>query len=104
MSRLHKAEPSDNSSKARITLICSVEQRKKIRMLAAQEDMSMNEFLLSLVKEKEKRCPLCEKYGPNELTIKTLKEADMGENVEDYDNVEDFWKSIGRDIDAETKK
>ncbi|WP_283248125.1 hypothetical protein [Candidatus Protochlamydia amoebophila] len=31
----------------KITLTCSIEQRKAIRMLAAQEDKSMNEYFLS---------------------------------------------------------
>jgi hypothetical protein len=96
MARLRPAKSADNPE-VRISIVCSAEQRKKIRMLAAQEDKSMNEFLLSLVEEKEKRCPLCETYGPNELTIKTMEESDRRENIERYDNVDDFWKAMGLD-------
>lgn len=97
MTRTRQSKPTSPDTEVRISLVCSAEQRKKIRMLAAQEDKSMNEFLLSLVEEKEKRCPLCETYGPNELTIKTMEEADRGENLEHYDNIDDFWKAMGLD-------
>ncbi|MBS4168428.1 hypothetical protein [Parachlamydia sp. AcF125] len=92
-----KQSKKSPNAEVRISLVCSAEQRKKIRMLAAQEDKSMNEFLLSLVEEKEKRCPLCETYGPNELTIKTMKESDKGENLERYKNNDEFWEAMGLD-------
>ncbi|WP_213105216.1 hypothetical protein [Candidatus Protochlamydia amoebophila] len=41
-------------------------------------------------------CPLCETYGPNALTSKTMEEADRGENLEEYESLDEFWKSIGK--------
>ena len=43
---------SEKSKRARITLECSSEIRKLIRIKAAQEDKSMNDFILSIVLEK----------------------------------------------------
>lgn len=45
-------ENSEKSKRARITLECSQETRKFIRVSAAQEDKSMNDFILSIVLEK----------------------------------------------------
>ena len=42
----------EKSKRARITLECSSEIRKLIRIKAAQEDKSMNDFILSIVLEK----------------------------------------------------
>jgi len=38
--------------KVRITLDCSPETRKAIRIMAAQNDKSMNDFIISLIMEK----------------------------------------------------
>lgn len=92
------------SQQTKITVTCSIEQRKEIRMLAAQEDKSMNEFLISLVEERKKRCLLCESYEPNAVTIQTMQETDRGENLERYKDINDFWKSIGRDVDVNSNK
>lgn len=43
-----KKEP-EKSKRARITLECTPEVRKSIRIRAAQEDKSMNDYILSLV-------------------------------------------------------
>lgn len=92
------------SREAKITVTCSIKQRREIRMLAAQEDKSMNEFLLSLVEERKKRCPLCDTYEPNALTEQVMQETDRGENLERYEDLNEFWKSIGRTIDADSDK
>jgi uncharacterized protein (DUF1778 family) len=42
-------EVPEKPRKARITLECSPEIRKAIRIRAAQEDKSMNDFILSIV-------------------------------------------------------
>lgn len=45
---------TEKSKRARITLECSREIRKSIRIWAAQEDKSMNDFILSIVLESMK--------------------------------------------------
>jgi uncharacterized protein (DUF1778 family) len=47
-----KKEDSEKSKKARISLECSQEIRKFIRISAAQQDKSMNDFVLSIILEK----------------------------------------------------
>lgn len=42
----------EKPKRARITLECSPETRKAIRIRAAQNDKSMNDFILSIVIEK----------------------------------------------------
>lgn len=52
MTKKNDKENSEKSKRARITLECSQETRKSIRIRAAQEDKSMNDFILSIVQEK----------------------------------------------------
>ncbi|MGH2612589.1 MAG: hypothetical protein ACRDFB_06015 [Rhabdochlamydiaceae bacterium] len=52
MTKKNDKEDSGKSKRARITLECSQETRKSIRISAAQEDKSMNDFILSIVQEK----------------------------------------------------
>lgn len=52
MAKKNDKEDSSKSKRARITLECSQEIRKSIRISAAQEDKSMNDFILSIVLEK----------------------------------------------------
>ena len=52
MAKKNDQEDSSKSKRARITLECSQEIRKCIRISAAQEDKSMNDFILSIVLEK----------------------------------------------------
>lgn len=47
-------EMPQKEKRARITLECSIEIRKAIRIMAAQADKSMNDFILSLVMDKMK--------------------------------------------------
>ena len=42
----------------RLTIDCSTEQKKKIKMLAASKEMSITDFMLQLVEEKYTWCPL----------------------------------------------
>ena len=45
-------EDSEKSKRARISLECSLEIRKFIRVSAAKKDTSMNDYVVSLVLEK----------------------------------------------------
>ena len=93
---LHKRKSPlrPKSKRARITLECSPEQRKRIRIMAAQQDQSMNDFLLSLVEKEQKACHFCQTYGPSEKTIKIIKQIERGENIEQYASSEEFWNSF----------
>lgn len=54
MVKKNDKEDFSKSKRARITLECSQEVRKSIRISAAQEDKSMNDYILSIVLEKMK--------------------------------------------------
>lgn len=45
-------EDAEKSKKARISLECSPEIRKFIRISAAEQDKSMNDYVVSIVLEK----------------------------------------------------
>ena len=49
MEKKPEKKSSEKPKRARITLECSSEIRKSIRIKAAQEDKSMNDYILSLV-------------------------------------------------------
>ena len=63
-----------------------------MKMFAASEDKTLNEFVLESVRMRLKKC----KYPhiPNEETRKVLKEVERGENLVDFESVEDFFKSL----------
>lgn len=93
-----RESPRTNPKRVRITLECSLEQRKAIRIMAAQNDQSMNDFLLSLVEKEQKSCHFCETYGPSEKTIKAIEQLEKGEDVELFPSPEAFWDSFYKDI------
>lgn len=54
MAKKNDKQDTSKSKRARITLECSQAIRKSIRINAAQEDKSMNDYILSIVLEKMK--------------------------------------------------
>ncbi len=83
---------------SRLSIDCSIDQKRKIKMLAALEDKSITDLILSLVDERFERCPLGHHHIPNSETIKVLEATDRGEDLEEYETEEEFWKAIGRDV------
>ena len=55
MTKKSTKELLEKPKRARITLECSTETRKSIRIMAAQQDKSMNDFILSTIAEKLKQ-------------------------------------------------
>jgi uncharacterized protein (DUF1778 family) len=49
MEKKSEKKVPEKSKRARITLECTPEIRKSIRIRAAQEDKSMNDYILSIV-------------------------------------------------------
>ena len=58
---------------SRLTIDCSSEQKKKIKMLAASKDMSITDFMLQLFEEKYSRCPFGLNHVPNADTIAPIE-------------------------------
>ncbi len=92
-----KKSPPLKPKKARITVECSLEERRTIRIMAAEHDQSMNDFLLTLVEKEKKACHFCETYGPSEKTIKVIEQLEKGKNIEKYSSSEEFWDSFYKD-------
>ena len=82
-----------SSKKARLSVDCTLEERRYIKMLAAREDKTISEYLLGLAREKMPACTAC--HTPNAETIASIEESERGEGIERYESLDDFWKSMG---------
>jgi hypothetical protein len=40
-------------------------------------------------------------HEPNQLTEKVLRDSEKGENLEHHESIEEFWRSMGIDPNAE---
>ncbi|MBA3957354.1 MAG: hypothetical protein H0X51_03020 [Parachlamydiaceae bacterium] len=84
--------------KARVNIECSLEDRKAIKMMAAQHNMTISAFILELVHEKMEHCPISwGEHIPNDITVQALDESDRGEGVETFNSLGEMWKSMGID-------
>lgn len=80
---------------ARLTIDCSAEQKKKIKMLAASKEMSITDFMLELVEEKYTWCPLGLSHIPNAETIASMEASGRGEGIKSFDSMDDLFKELG---------
>lgn len=80
---------------ARLTIDCSAEQKKKIKILAASRDMSITDFMLELVEEKYTWCPLGLSHIPNAETIASMEASDEGKGVKSFNSIDDLFKELG---------
>lgn len=105
--RSYKMSVSNNrySEKTRLVLTCTEDEKVYIKMLAAKERKTISEYLLSFPRARmpKSACnfPGCNGiHKPNKLTEKVLRESEKGENLEHHESLEDFWKSMGIDLNA----
>ena len=92
------AQPQKKSYRARearLTIDCSAEQKRKIKMLAASRDMSITDFMLELVEEKYTWCPLGLSHTPNDETISSIKESESGKGIKSFDSMDDLYEDLG---------
>lgn len=80
---------------ARLTIDCSAEQKKKIKMLAASKEMSITDFMLELVEEKYTWCPLGLSHIPNAETIASIEASERGEGVKSFNSMDELFKDLG---------
>lgn len=80
---------------ARLTIDCSTEQKKKIKMLAASREMSITDFMLELVEEKYTWCPLGLSHVPNAETIASMENSERGEGVKSFKSMDALFKDLG---------
>src|SRR5262245_42902394 len=76
---------------ARLTIDCSSEQKKKIKMLAAAKEMTITDFILQLVEEKYTWCPLGLSHIPNAETVASIEASDRGEGVKRFKSMDDLF-------------
>jgi hypothetical protein len=81
-----------HEEKVRLTIHCTSDQRKYMKMYAAHEDMSMNDFILECVLSKIAGCQ--HPHIPNAETAAALNATERGEGLIHFDSVEDFLKSL----------
>ncbi len=79
----------------RLTIDCSAEQKKKIKMLAASREMSITDFMLELVEEKYTWCPLGLRHIPNIETISSIEASERGEGVKSFNSMDELFKDLG---------
>ena len=87
--KLTLTKPKKN---VRLAIECSAEERKYMKMYAAHEDKTLNEFVLECVRMKMHGCS--NPHIPNQETERILKETENGENLIHFDTVEDFLDSL----------
>ena len=80
---------------ARLTIDCSNEQKKKIKLLAIAQNQSITDFMLSLVEEKYTWCPLGLSHIPNEETISSIETSEKGEGIKAFESMESLFKDLG---------
>ncbi len=80
---------------ARLSIDCSTEQKRKIKMLAASQDKSITDFLLDLVEEKYTWCPLELSHVPNEETISSIEKSEKGKDLKGFESMGDLYEDLG---------
>ena len=96
-SEQHRPEKKQyvRAKEARLTIDCSLDQKRKIKMLAASKDMTITDFLLTLVEERYSKCPYGFNHTPNVETIEAIEESERGEGLHSFDSPEEMFKNLG---------
>jgi hypothetical protein len=87
-----KKRPVSRLKKVRLAIECTPLERRHMKMVAASEDKTLNEFVLESVRMRLKKCS--KNHVPNAKTVKALKEIEKGENMIEFESIEDFFKSL----------
>ena len=82
--------------KVRLSVDCTENERMYIKMLAAKEKKTISEYLLSLTYKYMPKQRI-----PNKETQKVMSETEEEKNLESHDSLDDFWKAMGMDPNAE---
>ena len=79
--------------KVRLAIECSPEERRYIKMFAAREDKTINDFVLECVHMRMTR-PCTKPHIPNKKTSATLDATERGQGLIHYDSIEEFMRSL----------
>ena len=102
--RSHKMG-SKAQDRTRLVISCTDEEKKYVKLLAAKNNMTMGEYLLSFAREQmPKSCKqhCTQTHIPNKETAKVLRDTDEGKNLEEYETLDEFWESLGLNKYAKT--
>lgn len=91
--RPRKIAVKAHQDKVRLAIECSSEERKYIKMFAAHEEMTINEFVLSCVWQKTHYCPYS--HIPNEETAKALDNSEQSKGRRSHVSVDEMFKFLG---------
>lgn len=85
--------PTSKSRRVRLAIECSAEERKIIKMFAAHEEKTINDFVLDCVWEKTHGCS--HSHIPNKETADALDASERGEGHRAHASIEDMFKFLG---------
>lgn len=87
-----RKRPVIHRKKVRLAIECSPTERRHMKMLAASEDKTLNEFILESVRMRIKACS--RSHRPNAATIKAMEEVENDKGLIEYSSIEAFFKSL----------
>ncbi len=87
-----------HSHKVRVVIECSLDERARIKMLAARNHMTISEYFLSKANDEIAH----KSKKPNKETLAAMKELDEGRGIE-YASMDDFWADMGVKPSAKSK-
>ena len=71
-----------HTKKVRLSVDCTNEERRYIKMLAAREDKTISEYLIDLARKQMPKCVLS--HTPNAETIRSIEESEQGIGIERF--------------------
>jgi hypothetical protein len=80
---------------ARLTIDCTAEQKKRIKLIAAAQDMTITDFVLKAVEEKIAWCPIGRSHIPNDETVASIEASERGEGVKSFQSLDELFKDLG---------
>jgi hypothetical protein len=87
-----KVMPAARTKKVHLAIECTPAELRQMKVLAASEDKTLNEFVLESARMRLKRC--MRSHAPNPETTKALRDIENGENLIEFDSVEDFFNFL----------
>jgi hypothetical protein len=101
---IKRTEYKHSAKTVRLSIDCSPEERKTIRILAAMEDKSMGEFMLSLARERFQGCPIGHHHIPNAATVASIEASEKGEGIMSFTSADEMFKYLHSSNDESEEK
>lgn len=78
------------SNTTRLSVEISKTEHKKLKILADMNDMTLREFVLSILDPI-----LHPKKNPNQTTLDAIENTEKGIGIKTYENLDQMWENIG---------